>query len=79
LISLGSLKTLNITECHSEEKECWLSQILQADAPPKYSLSPKACQGILRRANLRGKELPPMLKAALTARIAESTELSPEH
>jgi len=28
-------------------------------------LSPKACQGILRRAERRGKDLPPMLKAAL--------------
>jgi hypothetical protein len=45
-----------------------LSSILQADAPPKYSLSPKACQGILRRAEARGKELPPLLKVALLSR-----------
>jgi len=31
----------------------------------KYFLSPKACAGILRRAEKRGKELPPMLKTAL--------------
>lgn len=31
----------------------------------KYSLSPKACTGILRRAARRGKALPPMLLAAL--------------
>jgi hypothetical protein len=51
-----------------------LSSILQAPetVPPKYSLSPKACQGILRRANARGKELPPMLKAALETRVAEA-------
>jgi DNA (cytosine-5)-methyltransferase 1 len=33
----------------------------------RYSLSPKACQGILRRASKRGKPLPPMLEAALRA------------
>ena len=32
---------------------------------PKYSLSAKACQGILRRANQRGKELPELLEMAL--------------
>lgn len=31
----------------------------------KYYLSPKACQGILRRASERGKELPEILKKAL--------------
>jgi hypothetical protein len=30
-------------------------------------LSAKACAGILRRAERRGKSLPPMLKAALEA------------
>lgn len=33
--------------------------------PLKYYLSPKACQGILRRAEKRGKELPESLKQAL--------------
>lgn len=42
-----------------------LSQILQAEVPLKYYLSPKACLGILRRARERGKELPPQLKYAL--------------
>lgn len=46
--------------------ESTLSQILQLDVPEKYSLSPKACRGILRRAEKRGKELPDMLKEALT-------------
>lgn len=31
----------------------------------KYYLSPKACQGILRRASVRGKELPEVLRTAL--------------
>jgi len=42
-----------------------LSDILQQDADPKYKLSAKACQGILNRAERRGKVLPDMLKEAL--------------
>ena len=44
-----------------------LSQILETDPDPKYRLSSKACRGILNRAARRGKELPPLLKAALEA------------
>lgn len=36
----------------------------------KYYLSPKACLGILRRAERRGKELPKMLKDALEEVVA---------
>ena len=49
----------------SEEKECTLSQILDLNAPEKYCLSRKACAGILRRAEKRGKVLPDMLLDAL--------------
>lgn len=48
-----------------------LSQILEVCPPPKYSLSAKACRGILTRAEKRGKELPAELKAALVAQSAE--------
>ena len=44
---------------------CSLSQILEVNPLTKYSLSPKACRGILRRAEKRGKELPEMLQKAL--------------
>ena len=57
--------TLNTGECPSAARESTLSQILQANAPTKYYLSAKACAGILRRAERRGKELPPILKEAL--------------
>lgn len=45
--------------------------------PQKYFLSAKACLGILRRAMSRGKQLPPLLKAALerTAMQVEPQEL----
>ena len=52
-------------ESPSEDAASSLSQILQAGVPDKYYLSPKACQGILRRASVRGKELPEILRLAL--------------
>jgi hypothetical protein len=52
-----------------------LSDVLETGAlPEKYSLSPRACSGILRRAERRGKELPPMLKKALEAVASQVTE-----
>jgi hypothetical protein len=57
--------TLNTGECPSVARESTLSRILQANAPEKYYLSARACEGILRRAERRGKVLPPMLKEAL--------------
>lgn len=52
-------------ESHKDGGEYFLSRILQEQVPEKYSLSPRACQGILLRAAKRGKELPEVLKAAL--------------
>ena len=54
-----------------EENVSTLSQILQTRVPQRYYLSPKACLGILRRASVRGKELPPVLKAALERQAAQ--------
>lgn len=70
----GGSSTLNFGEFPSEEKESFLSQILE---PPdavqtKYYLSAKACQGIIRRAETRKKELPPELKAALEKQVGDS-------
>jgi hypothetical protein len=62
---LGEYTMHSFGEYPSEEKESRLSQILEAAPHPKYCLSAKACQGILRRAEKRGKELPKMLKEAL--------------
>ena len=55
---------------HKDGNVYLLSSILQADAPEKYCLSPKACQGILRRAQKRGKELPEVLRIALERQAA---------
>ena len=62
---LTEFLTLNTGESPSVAVESTLSSILQADVPERYYLSAKACEGILRRAERRGKELPPMLKIAL--------------
>ena len=57
--------TLNTGERPRESNQAKLSDILQDDADLKYNLSPKACFGILRRAEKRGKELPEILREAL--------------
>jgi DNA (cytosine-5)-methyltransferase 1 len=44
-----------------------LSDMLECDADPKYLLSARACIGILRRAGVRGKKLPELLRIALEA------------
>ena len=62
---LGSLGTLNTSECPSDVVESSLSQILLDTVPSKYYSSQTACRGILRRSEERGKELPKKLKTAL--------------
>ena len=62
--------TRNFSEAPDPVVETRLSQILSYDAPSRYDLSARACQGIINRANKRGKELPPMLKDALLEVIA---------
>lgn len=89
-LSLGELTTLKTGEKpsetavqemlsvwgpHSVAEESRLSQILEANPLPKYNLTPKACQGILRRAERRGKDLPKLLKAVL---IRQSQGASPQ-
>ena len=64
-LSLGAPSMHNSGESPNVAEESTLSQILEASPHPKYYLSQKACLGILRRAENRGKELPQMLKLAL--------------
>src|SRR5204863_119653 len=44
---------------------CSLSDVLENHVPPRFFLSPRAAQGILRRAEKRGRMLPSRLQAAL--------------
>ena len=60
-------------ESHKDGNVYLLSSILMDNVPERFSLSPKACQGILRRAEKRGKELPEVLRLALE-RQANATE-----
>jgi hypothetical protein len=59
----------NGSECPSDDgaSSSHLASILQppTHVPTRYFLSAKAASGILRRANRRGKTLPPMLEQAL--------------
>ena len=69
----GEYLTLNTPEfpnfqgrSRSEGSVSSLSDILVVgNIPPKYYLTVKCAEGILRRAERRGKPLPPVLKAAL--------------
>ena len=71
---LGEYTMHSFGECPRDENESHLSQILEANAHPKYYLSARACQGILRRAESRGKTLPPMLEYALRKQANVSTD-----
>lgn len=71
----GELTTRNTGECPNVAVVSRLSQILEETPHPKYNLTAKACQGILRRAERRGKDLPKLLKQVL---IRQSQGASPQ-
>ena len=71
---LGEFTMHSFGECPREERESRLSQILQGGQLQKYYLSEKACQGILRRAQNRGKKLPEILEKALIKQSAFKNE-----
>ena len=61
----GDYTMLNTGESPNAAVESLLSQILEEQPHLKYCLSAKACQGILRRAETRGKILPELLRTTL--------------
>ena len=65
--------TLNTSESPSVAVESLLSHILQdlVDIQPKYYLSLRACEGILRRAEKRNKTLPSALRKALIQMVSK--------
>lgn len=64
--SNGAYWTRNTSEFRNGAVVCSLSEILEiGEIDRRYFLSQKACRGILRRAERRGKGLPPMLRRAL--------------
>lgn len=72
---LGEYTMHSFGEYPNAAAESRLSAILEECPHPKYSLSAKACQGILRRAERRGKDLPEPLKQVL---IRQSQGASPQ-
>jgi hypothetical protein len=72
--SVTASLTLSTLEYPSDAVESSLSAILETGSlPPRFFLSPKACAGILRRAEKRGKDLPALLRQALEAAANETT------
>ena len=70
---------LNTSEWPNDAVVCSLSSVLDPaqSIPSRFFLSSKACAGILRRAEKRGKELPPLLLEALM-QVAKDEVTEPE-
>lgn len=80
--SRGASSMPNISEWPNAAVVCSLSQVLETGSiPPRFFLSSKACAGILRRSEKRGKKLPEPLLRALQAvasgYLTFSSEISP--
>jgi len=71
IMSHGEFWTLNTSEWPRDAAVCLLSDILETGSvPQRYFLSQAACQGILRRAEKRGKKLPKLLERCLRTKAA---------
>ena len=70
---LGQYTLLKTGAFPKEERAYQLSQILEESPLPKYCLSARACQGILNRAEKRGKTLPEILETALKDTISKAS------
>ena len=83
----GAYWMLNGSAWPNDASACSLSSVLETgQIPQKYYLSARACSGILRRAEKRGKQLPTALRVALEqvagasvggARVEGKIRLSP--
>ena len=64
-----------LTQYPKDGGVCSLSDILETtDVPQRYFLTQKACAGILRRAEKRGKQLPEQLERALASVVECKTQ-----
>lgn len=71
-LSLGEDLMRKVGEFPKDASVSSLSSILEVNVPDRYYLSVRACEGILRRSEQRGKQLDPLLKQALLNTIAYS-------
>ena len=73
----GALLMLNTSEYPSEGAEySSLGNVLENQAQPKYYLTHKAAEGVLRRANRKGKTLPDLLQKAFENVVRKGSESS---
>lgn len=72
----GAYSMLGTSESPRGAVASSLSDILEASPDRRYALSARAAAGILRRADARGRDLPPELEAALRA-MAQSAPSRP--
>jgi hypothetical protein len=74
ILSAGGCLMLNTSEYPSEGvvSSSLADVLLTQQVLPKFYLSPTACEGILRRANRRGKTLPEALTKALQEQLKSS-------
>ena len=71
--------TLSISDWPNDASVCSLSAVLEAgNVPRRFYLTARACAGILRRAEKRGKELPTALRQALR-QVAEAPSARESH
>ena len=71
----GDCLTLNTSEAPNHVRESTLWQVLvKGSIPERYYLSARACEGIINRAEKKGKPLPQLLRLALEVTIAEQKE-----
>lgn len=73
LISSMDLMTFSLISGEKPNVKKRLSETLETSVDEKYNLSPKACTGILRRAEQRGKPLPEALREALELQASHGT------
>jgi hypothetical protein len=72
--SSGEFWIRSSSEFPNAAVESSLLEVLEKTSNPRYFLSSKACEGILRRANRRGKVLPKALEDALVHQSQQSQE-----
>jgi hypothetical protein len=65
--SSGGFWIRSSSESPNVAVDCSLQQVLEDTVDDRYLLSEKACAGILRRAERRGRTLPDPLREALLA------------
>ena len=71
----GALLMLNTLEYPSEGAESLsLGNVLETQAQPKYYLTHKAAEGVLRRSNRKGKTLPDLLQKAFEDVVRKGQE-----